>query len=272
MAIQGPQDLFLYNLCAMYDIEQKLVQMLPQLAQECPYAQAREAFMLHEQETRQHIRNLEQCFQILGSQPMVLENHTVAGLKGDHDTFLQQQPPQPALILFDLNAGYQSECIEIAAYHNLIDTANNLGLQSCTQLLQQNLLQEVEASKKLSMLAHQFGEQQIQATRAPVSSQPMPSQPYTAGSQMPNQPSGTASPSMPGTSRVQEGMQVVGSDMDSVGRVRDVRENDFLVDISMQRDVYVPFTAVQNVDADRVVLNIPAGQVNNMNWPKPSIT
>ncbi|SRR5712692_5453600 len=90
MAIQSPRDLFFYNLCAMYDAEQKLTQILPILAQECISPQAREAFMQHEQETFQHVRNLEQCFQILGSQPRTLENHTVAGLRRDHDETTSQ--------------------------------------------------------------------------------------------------------------------------------------------------------------------------------------
>lgn len=94
MAIQirSPRDLLLYDLCAMYDIEQKMLRMLPLLAQECIDPQARQAFTLHEQETRQHIRNLEQCFQILGSQPMGIENYTAGGLQRDHDIFLQQRP------------------------------------------------------------------------------------------------------------------------------------------------------------------------------------
>ncbi|TMD93768.1 MAG: DUF892 family protein, partial [Chloroflexi bacterium] len=117
MAIQSPRDLFLYGLCAMYDVERKLDQMLPILAQESLDAQAREAFTQHEQETRQHISNLEQCFQILGSQPMIVESNMVAGLRRDHDAFLQQQPPAQALTMFDLYAGYQSECLEIAGYH-----------------------------------------------------------------------------------------------------------------------------------------------------------
>jgi|GEM_PF-6421039 len=90
--IQSPQDLFMYNLCSMYDAEQKLTQVLPELARESQNPQVRDAFLQHEQETRQHVRNLEQCFQILNQQPMALENYAVAGLKQNHDTFLQQQP------------------------------------------------------------------------------------------------------------------------------------------------------------------------------------
>lgn len=321
MAIQNPRDLFLYHLCAMYDIERKLDQMLPILAQESLDAQAREAFMQHEQETRQHISNLEQCFQMLGSQPMIVENYMVAGLRRDHDTFLQQQPPAQALSMFDLYTGYQSECLEIAGYHNLIDAANSIGLSQCVPLLQQNLQQEIAASQKLAALAHQLGLQQTQLGQAPVPNQPVSNQPPAGVNQpMPNQPSqvvnqpmpnqgygtanspvsnqpplapnpplvnqssGTANPSIADeptetanapaantASQIREGMDVVGSDMRPVGVVRNVRDNDFRIDIPMQRDLYAPFDAVQNVTADRVILNIPADQVKDMNWSRPSL-
>ncbi|HKV57522.1 MAG TPA: DUF892 family protein [Ktedonobacteraceae bacterium] len=309
MAIQNPRDLFLYDLRAMYDVEQKLAQILPVLAQESMDNAAREAFLTHEQETRQHIRNLEQCFQAMGSQPATLESNAVAGLTKDHDAFLQQQPPVQALVLFDLHTAYQSECLEIAAYHNLIDTASSLGLQECVQLFQQNLQQEVSASQKLATIAHQYIQQQVQPAQNAVPAAPMPvpnpvnaatnpyaasssqmpdqGQPYQAVPQMPapnqsyatdnspmsKQDGGTASSNAPAdrASQVQENMRVVGSDMSNIGRVKQVRDDDFLVDIPVQRDLYVPFTAIQDVDADQVVLNIQGHQINDMNWAKPSL-
>ncbi len=306
MAIQNPRDLFLYDLRAMYDLELKMVQMLPVLAQECMDNAAREAFVTHEAETRQHVLNLEQCFQVLESQPATLENNVAAGLKTDHDNFLQQQPPPQAIILFDVRAGYLSECLEIAAYRNLIDAASGLGLSDCVQLLQQNLQQEINAAQKLSGIGRQYTQPQgqpQQAQNAPppasalqqnpyaaAANQPMPEQqPYAAqNSQMPApaQPEGNANP--PATyedrkgntvpqamfdrmSQVQRGMPVVGSDGGNVGLVKEVRDNDFLVDIPMHRDLYIPFSAVQNVEADQAVLNIPADQVSQMNWPRPSL-
>ncbi len=68
---------------------------------------------------------------------------------------------------------------------------------------------------------------------------------------------------------VNVGMSVVGSEGDTVGTVKEVRGTDFLVDRRMQRDVYVPLDAVQSVTADTVALNIPAAQVDDMNWPTP---
>lgn len=304
--IQSPRDLFLYDLCAMYDIEQKMVRMLPVLAQECLDTQGRQAFIMHEQETRQHIRNLERCFQILGSQPSSIENYTAAGLQRDHDIFLQQKPPAEAVSMFVLHSGYQSECLEIAVYYVLIDEANSLGLQDCVQLFQQNLQQEVNASNTLAAIVHQLGQLQAKAVQQTVANTampnqpnatakasmpgqadamanpPIPNQPYVATSpQMQNQSPGAVNPQAPNQpsvmgnssvkSQLQEGMQVVGSDMSNVGFVRDIRENDFLVDIPMHRDLYVPFSAIQSVDADRVVLNIPGDQIYGMNWPKPAL-
>ena len=299
MAIQNPRDLFLYDLRAMYDLEQKMAQMLPVMAQECMDNTAREAFVTHEAETRQHILNLEQCFQILGEQPATLENNAAAGLQKDHDNFLQQQPPPQALILFDVRAGYLSECLEIAAYRNMIDAANGLGLSDCVLFMQQNLQQEMNAAQKLSAIAHSYTQPQEQGQQAQNQNAappaPMPQQnPYGAAANQPvqnQQPYGTPDQqaSLPGQSyapvkgtttpqavmnpalQMQPGMPVVGSDMKNVGLVKEVRDDDFLVDIPMHRDLYIPFSAVQNVEDDQTVLNIPAHQVSQMNWPRPSL-
>ncbi len=68
------------------------------------------------------------------------------------------------------------------------------------------------------------------------------------------------------------GMQVVGTDGGNIWTVKEVRNNDFLVNIPMHRDVYVPYNAVLNVTGNTVALNIPSNQINNMGWPNPSLT
>ena len=65
------------------------------------------------------------------------------------------------------------------------------------------------------------------------------------------------------------GMTVYGTNGDEIGLVKEVRSNDFLVDRSLRRDVYVPFNAIQTVRNDQVVLNLPADQVDSMSWPNP---
>jgi hypothetical protein len=75
---------------------------------------------------------------------------------------------------------------------------------------------------------------------------------------------------------VRSGMEVVGSDGESVGLVKEVRAQDFLLDRVMRRDLYVPFSAVDRVITDvvpeRVVLTIRGADVAVMDWESPPLT
>jgi HSP20 family protein len=75
-----------------------------------------------------------------------------------------------------------------------------------------------------------------------------------------------------GRAQVRESMHVVGSDADDVGTVKEVRDGDFLVDRAMQRDAYVPYSAIKTIDGDRIMLDVPASQVDSMGWPSSSLT
>jgi hypothetical protein len=71
--------------------------------------------------------------------------------------------------------------------------------------------------------------------------------------------------------RVQVGMTVVGSDLKEVGRVKEVRASDFLLDRRLQRDLYVPFEAIEDVTAGGVVLNLPAKDIHYKGWLSPPL-
>ena len=71
--------------------------------------------------------------------------------------------------------------------------------------------------------------------------------------------------------RVRERMDVLGSDAKDIGHVKAIRDTDFLVDRSMHRDVYVPFSAIRDISGDRIVLNIEASQIDNMGWANPPL-
>jgi hypothetical protein len=69
--------------------------------------------------------------------------------------------------------------------------------------------------------------------------------------------------------RLTEGMTVVGQAGELIGRVKEVRKADFLVDMSMRRDVYVPFSAISEVAAS-VVLNVRGDEIGDQGWePAP---
>lgn len=72
--------------------------------------------------------------------------------------------------------------------------------------------------------------------------------------------------------QIRPGMEVIGKDGEQVGEVKEVRSNDFLVDRSLARDVYVPFNACQKADADgRIRLNVRADEVDAQDWEIPDL-
>lgn len=72
-------------------------------------------------------------------------------------------------------------------------------------------------------------------------------------------------------SQIREGMQVLGSDGELIGVVKEIAANDFLVDRTMERDIYVPFSACSSISEGRVNLNLRAIDINQQNWRMPEI-
>jgi hypothetical protein len=58
-------------------------------------------------------------------------------------------------------------------------------------------------------------------------------------------------------------MDIVGSNGERVGTVKEIHDSDFLVDRDLSTDMYIPFSAVEEVVTNNqtVVLSIPAYEV-----------
>ena len=82
----------------------------------------------------------------------------------------------------------------------------------------------------------------------------------TAGAPAPGFPPVEQAPAIIDRTRVQVGMEVVGSDGRGVGQVKEVHDTDFTVNRRMARDFTVRYSGVREIDGNRVVLNVPAGQ------------
>jgi hypothetical protein len=71
--------------------------------------------------------------------------------------------------------------------------------------------------------------------------------------------------------RIRERMDVVGSDGGPVGNVKEVSNNSFLVDRPTQRDLFVPFSAIQSLSGNRVTLSVQTGEVDDQGWATPAL-
>ncbi len=65
---------------------------------------------------------------------------------------------------------------------------------------------------------------------------------------------------------VRADMIAVGSEGGIVGTVRELRGEDFLVERTLARDIYVPFGAVRTVLEDLVGLDVRSDEVDGMHW------
>jgi len=72
--------------------------------------------------------------------------------------------------------------------------------------------------------------------------------------------------------QIRETMDVVGSDGATVGTVKSVHGTDFHLDRPHGEGLFVPFSAVQTVDGERVMLSVRANEVGQQRWPTPGLT
>jgi hypothetical protein len=70
---------------------------------------------------------------------------------------------------------------------------------------------------------------------------------------------------------ISRGMKVMGSDGKQAGTVKDILNDTFLLNRSMDRDVFVPFSAIQNIQNNQIQLNVKADDVDNQGWQEPQV-
>lgn len=67
--------------------------------------------------------------------------------------------------------------------------------------------------------------------------------------------------------QVTPGMPVVGSDRVSIGTVQLVEGDRFLLRRPKKQDVYIPFDLINDIINNEVIVDVPAGQIDWMNFP-----
>ena len=66
------------------------------------------------------------------------------------------------------------------------------------------------------------------------------------------------------------GWAVIGNDSRRIGTVRDVGQNYLVTSVSgLGRDIYVPASAIANVEHEAIHLSVPQHDVVAMGWDQP---
>lgn len=163
MTVDSPEQLFEHELEDIYYAEHELLDVLDELADQTEDEEATQAFQQHRDQTEGHVERLEEVFEMIGEPPEEEECEGIQGLVEEHDEFLDQDPDQEILDVFNLTAAQKTEHYEISAYENLTTLAEQLGEDDAADLLEQNLREEQETLEELEQLAESSGSQAIEA-------------------------------------------------------------------------------------------------------------
>jgi ferritin-like metal-binding protein YciE len=152
MQMQTLNDLFEHEIADLYSAEQQLVQALPKLASAASDAKLRKAFEHHLDETRDHVRRLEEIRDEIGS----TKTETCDGMKGliaEGEKTVMADGDSAVKDAALISAAQRVEHYEIAAYGTARTLAGELGLGEAKDLLDQTLDEESNADTLLTKIA-----------------------------------------------------------------------------------------------------------------------
>ena len=165
MPIETLEELFLVELKDIYDSEHRLTDALTELAEKTQQEDIKAAFTEHESQTEEHIQRLERVFEALGAEPEREECQASKGMIQETEHFMQEKDPSPEVTdRYAVTAAQKTERYEITAYENMLQWANEAGMDTeITEALRQNLNEEIETLQKLQGLAEEFDYTKLEA-------------------------------------------------------------------------------------------------------------
>jgi ferritin-like metal-binding protein YciE len=152
MQLQTLQDLFQHELADLYSAETQLVAALPKLAQAASNDELRTAFEHHLDETRDHVRRLEEIRAQIGGS-ISEECEGMRGLIQEGEEIIQGSGDPAVKDAALISAAQRVEHYEIAAYGTARTLADELDLGDAKDVLDQTLDEESNADKLLTKIA-----------------------------------------------------------------------------------------------------------------------
>ncbi|WP_407180170.1 ferritin-like domain-containing protein [Bradyrhizobium sp. STM 3562] len=151
--IKTMNDLFVHQLQDIYYAEQQLVNALPKMAEKATEQQLKQGFLTHLEETKEHVKRLEQVFQMIGTQAKSIDCPAIDGIIKEAKETAGEVDDKAVLDAALINAAQAAEHYEISRYGSLIAWAKQLGRNDCASILVKTLDEEKATDKKLTSLA-----------------------------------------------------------------------------------------------------------------------
>ena len=151
--IESMDDLFVHQLKDIYYAEKRIVGALPEMIQKAAAPQLKQAFESHLAETRNHVKRVEQVFQMHGATPESVDCPAIDGILEEAQEVAGEVADKQVMDAALIAAAQAVEHYEMTRYGTLVAWAKTLGRDDCANVLKANLSEEEAADKKLTQIA-----------------------------------------------------------------------------------------------------------------------
>jgi ferritin-like metal-binding protein YciE len=115
--------------------------------------QLKQGFQIHLRETENHVKRLEQFFQLTGKKAQGVDCPAIDGIIKEANEVAGEVEKKSVLDAALIAAAQAVEHYEMTRYGTLISWAKELGRNDCVALLQQTLDEERATDRKLTAMA-----------------------------------------------------------------------------------------------------------------------
>ena len=151
--IKNLNDLFVHQLQDIYYAEKQLEKALQKMSGKAIDKQLKQGFLAHLDETKTHVKRLEEVFRMHGAEVKAVDCPAIDGIIEEADDVVGEVADDTVLDAALINAAQAAEHYEMARYGSLIAWAKQLGRNDCASILQKTLDEEKATDKKLTSLA-----------------------------------------------------------------------------------------------------------------------
>jgi ferritin-like metal-binding protein YciE len=153
MGFHSLKDVLQEQLEDLHSAEEQLIAALPKMAQAAHNDELRQAIEHHLEETRGHLKRVEEALGELGISTPSEECKAMKGLIAEGEELIQKDGDPTAKDAALIGAAQRVEHYEIAAYGTARQLADDCGYDSIKDLMDQTLDEESQADKLLNKIA-----------------------------------------------------------------------------------------------------------------------
>jgi ferritin-like metal-binding protein YciE len=153
MTFNSLRDVLQDELEDLHSAETQLVEALPKMAQAAHHDELRQAFQHHLEETREHLRRVEEALAEIGVSNPTEVCKGMQGLIAEGEETIRMGGDAMASDAALIGAAQRVEHYEIAAYGTARQLAGDCGFDGIRDLMDQTLDEESAADKLLTKIA-----------------------------------------------------------------------------------------------------------------------